>query len=98
MRKLFSLFSVAALALGVAAPSFAEDKKPEKKPAASPADRFKAMDKDSDGSLTETEYLGKRTGEAATKGKEQFAKRDANKDGKLSLEEFSAGGKKKKDK
>jgi Ca2+-binding EF-hand superfamily protein len=91
MRKLFSLFAVAALALGVAAPSFAADKKPEK----TPAERFKALDKDADGSLSEAEIIGKKTGEMAEKAKKMFAAKDANKDGKLSLEEFSAAPKKK---
>ncbi len=54
------------------------------------------MDKDSDGSLTEAELVGKKTGEMADKAKAMFAKKDKNKDGKLSLEEFKAGGKKAK--
>jgi Ca2+-binding EF-hand superfamily protein len=91
MRKLFSVLTVAALALGLAAPTFAADKKAEK----TPAERFKALDKDNDGSLSETELVGKKTGEAADKAKKMLAAKDKNKDGKLSLEEFSAAGKKK---
>ena len=91
MRKFFSYLTVAALALGVAAPAFAADK-----PKADPAEAFKKMDKDSDGSLTEAEIVGKKTGEMADKAKAMFAKKDKNKDGKLSLEEFKAGGKKAK--
>jgi Ca2+-binding EF-hand superfamily protein len=98
MRKLFSLLAVAAMALGVAAPSFAADKPEKKGEAKTPAERFKAMDKDSDGSLSETEIVGKKTGEAADKAKKMLSAKDTNKDGKLSLEEFSAGPKKKKDK
>jgi Ca2+-binding EF-hand superfamily protein len=95
MRKLFSLLTVAAIALSVAAPSFAADKKADK-PKASPAEAFKKLDKDGDGSLSEAELIGKKTGEMADKAKASFTKKDANKDGKLSLEEFSAGGKKAK--
>jgi Ca2+-binding EF-hand superfamily protein len=95
MRKLFSLLAVASLALGVAAPSFAADKA-DKKAEKTPAERFKAMDKDSDGAISETEFLGKRTGEMADKAKKTFATKDKDKDGKLSLEEFSATGKKPK--
>jgi Ca2+-binding EF-hand superfamily protein len=95
MRKLFSLLAVAAMVLGVAAPSFAAD---EKKPAKTPAERFKALDKDNDGALSEAEIVGKKTGEAADKAKKMIAAKDTNKDGKLSLEEYSAAPKKKKDK
>jgi hypothetical protein len=94
MRKLFSLFAVAAIALGVAAPSFAADAKADK-PKANPAEQFKKLDKDGDGSLTEAELVGKRTGEMADKAKAMFARKDANKDGKLSLEEYTAAPKKK---
>jgi Ca2+-binding EF-hand superfamily protein len=87
MRKLFSLLTVAAIALGVAAPAFAADK--PKKEAPNPAEAFKKMDKDGDGSVSEAEFVGKKTGEMADKAKAAFAKRDANKDGKLSLEEFT---------
>ena len=90
MRKMFALLTVAAVMLGVAAPSFAADK-----PKPTPEERFKKLDKDSDGAISETEYLGKLEGEAATKAKERFKKVDKNSDGKLSLEEYSAVGKKK---
>jgi len=95
MRKLFSLLTVAAIALSVAAPAFAADKKADK-PKANPAEAFKKLDKDGDGSITEAELIGKKTGEMADKAKAMLAKKDTNKDGKLSLEEFSAPAKKAK--
>ena len=94
MRKLFSLLTVAAIALGVAAPAPAADKKADK-PKANPAEAFKKLDKDSDGSLTEAELVGTKTGEAADRAKAMLTRKDTNKDGKLSLEEYSAAPKKK---
>lgn len=65
------------------------------KPKQTPEDRFKKLDANSDGSVTEAEWLGKLEGEKATKQKEIFATRDTNKDGKLSLEEFKTPAAKK---
>jgi Ca2+-binding EF-hand superfamily protein len=90
MRKFFALVPLVAVAFGGAS-TFAADK-----PKPDPEAAFKKMDKDSDGSLTEAELVGKKEGEMADKAKKLFAKLDANKDGKLSLEEFKARGKKAK--
>ena len=95
MRKLFSLLMVSAVVACFAAPAFAADKKADK-PKPNPEEAFKKMDKDNDGSLTEAEFLGKREGEKAEAAKKMFAAKDANKDGKLSLEEFTAKVKKPK--
>lgn len=75
--------------LGLSA--FAEDK-----PKPSPEERFKKLDKDSDGSLTLEEFKGKAEGEKATKAEDRFKKLDKDSDGKLTLEEFKAGAGKKK--
>lgn len=94
MRKFFALLTMIAVTLG-AASAFAADKpKGDKK--ADPEAAFKKLDKDSNGSLTEAEFLGKREGDAAAKGKELFARLDKDKDGKVTLEEFKTRGKKAK--
>ena len=66
----------------------------EKKP--TPEERFKKLDKDSDGMLTLEEYKGKAEGEKATKAEERFKKMDKDSDGKLTLDEYKAGPGKKK--
>lgn len=82
MRTMFSLLTAVAVMLGVSAAQAAD------KPKADPEAAFKKMDANSDGSLTEAEFVGKKEGETATKFKEMFARLDKDKDGKLTLEEF----------
>ena len=85
MKKMLAWSLVLTFAL--AAPLSAEDKpKPEKKKP-DPAAQFQKLDADKDGSLSVTEFTGKRDAE---KAKKAFDRKDANKDGKLSLEEFKA--------
>jgi len=93
MRKFFALLTMAAVMCG-AGLSYAADKKADK-PKRDPEAAFKMMDKDGDGSLSEAEFVGKRTGEMADKAKAQFGMLDKDKDGKVSLEEFKARGAKK---
>lgn len=90
MRKFFALLTLVAVSCG-AASTFAADK-----PKADPEAAFKKMDKDADGSLTEAELVGKKEGDAAEKSKKLFTRLDTNKDGKVSLDEFKARGKKAK--
>ncbi|SFI48722.1 EF-hand domain-containing protein [Planctomicrobium piriforme] len=49
---------------------------------------FKKMDKDSDGKVTQEEFLGKKEGDKLEKAKTLFSKLDKDSDGKLTLEEF----------
>jgi Ca2+-binding EF-hand superfamily protein len=64
---------------------------------AGPEENFKRADTDKDGFMTKKEYLAMRAGWAEKKGETQdvekdskaFDRKDANKDGKLTLEEFS---------
>ena len=93
MRKVFSLLTAVAVSFG-AASAYAADAKD--KPKADPEAAFKKMDANSDGSLTEAEVVGKKTGEMADKAKAMFARLDKDKDGKLTLEEFKTRAKKPK--
>ena len=89
MKKLFSACVIAAMFVGVGpSVSFGQDKKAE--------DRFKELDKNSDGKLSEEEYVGDAKDEKATKAKDRFARWDTNSDKSLSLEEYVAGSMKKK--
>lgn len=88
MKKLLSACVIAALFVGVSSVS-AQDK-PKKA-----EDRFKAMDKNSDGKLSEEEYVGDAKDDKAEKAKTRFARMDTNNDKSLSLEEYVAGSKKK---
>lgn len=94
MKKLICCLTMAALVFGVSISAKAADEK--KKP--DPEAQFKKLDTDNDGKLTEAEFIGKRTGDAAEKAKKAFARRDTDKNGSLSLEEFKTMPKKKDDK
>lgn len=93
MRRVLTwcLAMVLGMGLGVSA-AVAADEKP--KPDLDK--RFKQLDANSDGKLTEAEFLGKRTGDMAEKAKAQFKRLDKDSDGSLSLDEFKARGKKAK--
>lgn len=70
----------------------AKPEEPAKKPQVSPEERFKKLDKDSNGSLSLDEFRGKKSAEEAG---EAFKKLDADGNGSVSLEEFTAANKKK---
>ena len=82
---------VAALTAALVLPFTVFAAKGEKKPKAEPPPAFATVDKDSNGSIEEAEYVaavkGRLTEEAA---KTQFAALDKNHDGKLSSEEYAA--------
>ncbi len=96
MRRL--LLAAFVLSCGMSGLAAAEEKKPEeKKPDLEMS--FKKRDKNSDGFLTEEEFIGKQTeAEKVEKIKKSFAAKDKDSDKKLSLEEFKAPAKKKSDK
>ena len=91
MSRLLCAFLAAVLLFGVTLTANAapEKKKPD------PAEQFKKLDANSDGKVSEAEFVGKKTGEKADKAKAAFAKKDKNGDGSLTMEEFAP--KKKKD-
>ena len=86
---------LSALLMG-ASFSFAADAPKGDKPKMTPEEQFKKLDKNSDGKLSKEEFIGKKEGEAKTKAEAAFTAKDTDKDGSLSLAEFSAHGKKKK--
>jgi hypothetical protein len=63
------------------------------KPQRTPEERFARLDKNGDKSVSFDEYKGKRE---EAQAKTQFDRQDADKDGKLTLEEFKAKPKKEK--
>ncbi len=91
--KLPSRLLLAALATAIAIPATALAAKADRKNKKNdPAATFASVDKDSDGSVNEAEYLAARKeklGEEAAKT--QFGKLDKDANGKLSKEEFAAG-------
>ena len=52
--------------------------------------KFKEMDTDGDGALSVQEYVGDKQGDEATTARGEFTKADANRDGKLTMEECKA--------
>jgi arylsulfatase A-like enzyme len=73
-------------------PNYDPDWKPSaKKPApnrASPEEFLRKRDKDNDGSITLKEFIGNPEGRNVPALNKQFSRRDANADGKLTLEEL----------
>lgn len=75
------------------------EKKPKAaKPKKTPEDRFKALDENGDGKISEAEFVGKREGDKADKAKKAFAKKDKDSDGNLTMEEFAPAKKPKQKK
>ena len=62
----------------------------------SPEERFKALDKNSDGKLSKDEFLASVADDKKDKAGERFAAMDKDKSGDLNLEEYKEGMMKKK--
>jgi len=84
----------AALALPLAASAAKADRKNKTQSA---SETFATLDKDSDGFVTEAEYLAvMKTSMGEEAAKKRFAELDKDKNGKLSKEEHAAGDTAKK--
>ena len=93
--KLF-INTLTALAITLSFSS-AKEEKPAKpadgKPAMSPEDAFKKLDKDADSAVSLDEFkAGPRGKKDPAKAEEMFKKMDKDSNGKLSLDEFKAHG------
>lgn len=82
MKRVVCVLLTAAFALSTSLATAQEKPKP------TPEEAFKKRDKNGDGKLSLDEFVGKSTGDKATKAQETFKKRDKNADGFLSQEEF----------
>lgn len=93
MKKQFAIAALLAVC-GLVGVAHAQDDggeaaaKPAKKDKA--AEKFAAMDKDGNGSLTLEEFVGDATEKKAEKAAADFAIKDTDQDGKLTMEEFKA--------
>ncbi len=100
--KLNTRFVITALVSALALPLAVSAAQGEKKGKGTPMN-FASIDKDGDGSISESEYVAALDGRAkADAAKKRFATLDKDGDGKLTKEEHAAGskggGKKKGDK
>lgn len=96
---------VVTIATAVALPSAVFAAKADRKKNATPAATFATIDKDSDGVISEAEFLAAEKGKVSDEAaKSRFAAMDKNSDGKLAKDEFTGTGdepkkkRKKKDK
>jgi Ca2+-binding EF-hand superfamily protein len=80
---------IAAIAMPVAGLAAKPERKKNKTAEAIPA--FATVDKDSDESITETEFVAANEKLGADAAKLRFGTLDKNHDGKLSKEEYAAG-------
>ncbi len=89
---------IATLATAIAVPAVSFAAKADRKKKTDTAAAFPAADKDSDGVVTEAEYIAaKKSAVGEEAAKTQFGKLDKDANGKLSKDEFGAGeGAKKK--
>ena len=88
-RRILVSSLIVALALPAAAFAAKGDRKKSKDAAEVPA--FATVDKDSDESITEAEFVAANEKLGAVAAKSRFELLDKSKDGKLSKEEYAAG-------
>src|SRR6187455_1522298 len=92
MKKLITILAALVVSVSFATAADAE-KKSEKKAGMTPEEKFKKMDANGDGSVSADEF--KAGAKDAAKADAMFAKKDTDKDGKLSLAECTAAPAKK---
>ncbi len=98
IMKLTRRLLLVTIAATIALPISAFAAKASKKPAETPPD-IATLDKDSNGTVDEKEYVAAMKDKLTEEGaKSQFAGLDKDKDGKLTKEELAATGKKEKKK
>ncbi len=102
MKTITSILAVLALgttlsfAVEPAKPAAGADAAKPDKPKADPAVFFKKLDANSDGKISAEEWKASpQSKKDAAKAEEYFGKKDKDGDKNLTLEEFSAAGKKK---
>ena len=95
--KAWKLVLAIVLAMAFCAPSMAQDEKKGKRERATPEERFKKMDTNSDGKISKdelkkyvesNEHLAKAAEKDPKLVDKMFDKMDADKDGSVSLEEY----------
>ncbi len=93
MKSITSILAVLAIGTSFAT---AADAAADAKPKRDPAVAFKKLDANNDGKLSAEEWAASPAAKKdAAKATEVFGKKDKDGDKSLTLEEFSAGGKKK---
>lgn len=93
ITSIFAVLALSSLAIHAAEDGKKGDKKGKGK--GDPAEMFKKLDKDNNGSISKEEYMASPMAQKDTaKAEESFGKRDKNGDGSLSLEEFAPKKKK----
>jgi len=81
---------VGFLAFGLASAEAADGSKKKR----DPEKTFQKLDKDGNGLLNQSEFVGKKKGDKATAAEKKFQRKDADNDGSLTLTEFKSSVKK----
>ncbi len=95
ITSIFAVLALSSLAIHAADDGKKGDKKGKGKGKGDPAEMFKKLDKDGNGSVSKEEYMASPMAKKdSAKAEESFGKRDKNGDGSLSMDEFKPKPKK----